>query len=454
METITKYPWIYLILILVISQGCSMHQKPENVPAILDQQIIFPLQNEHVHGPTIVELPNGDLLTAWFQGSGERWADDVRIMGSRLTKKNSEWSEPFLLADIPGFPDINPILFMDTKNRLWLMWYPVLANQWETSIPMYRISEDYEKPGAPVWCWQDVLFVKPGDKTEHGIQPQDRFTTAVKRQMDEYEDYLKTEIWPVLSKDQQESYSKLWSNYRTRVDSLAEGRNMIRNGRSRIGDNPEPTKLGYPLSRRIGWQTKNKAVIISDRIIVPLYSDGFGCTLFAMTDDLGQTWQFSNPVIGSIGIQATIGISKTGGLSAYLRDNGPPPKRMQVTSSSDGGYSWSIAKDTNIPNPGAGFDMATLESGEWIMIYNETESGRHDLTVAISDDEGISWKWKRKIEFDDRGEQATAYHYPAIIQGAGGLIHTVYSYHYRDRGETAHKTINYASFPVEWVKEQ
>ena len=43
---------------------------------------IFPVQKEHVHGPTIVELPNGDMLSAWFQGSGERWADDVRIMGS------------------------------------------------------------------------------------------------------------------------------------------------------------------------------------------------------------------------------------------------------------------------------------------------------------------------------------------------------------------------------------
>ena len=42
---------------------------------------IFPLVNQHVHGSTIVELPNGDLLAAWFQGSGERWADDVAIMG-------------------------------------------------------------------------------------------------------------------------------------------------------------------------------------------------------------------------------------------------------------------------------------------------------------------------------------------------------------------------------------
>ncbi len=39
--------------------------------------IIFPLQGQHVHGSSIVELPNGDLLSCWFQGSGERSANDV-----------------------------------------------------------------------------------------------------------------------------------------------------------------------------------------------------------------------------------------------------------------------------------------------------------------------------------------------------------------------------------------
>ena len=93
---------------------------------------IFPPVQEHVHGSTIVELPNGDLLAAWFQGSGERWADDVTIMGARLKKGQNDWSKPFLMADTPGFPDINPILFLDAQNRLWLVWYTVIANQWET----------------------------------------------------------------------------------------------------------------------------------------------------------------------------------------------------------------------------------------------------------------------------------------------------------------------------------
>src|SRR5215212_2914361 len=61
--------------------------------------LIFPLQDKHVHGSTIVGLPNGDMLAAWFYGSGERKEDDVKIMGARLTKGAKQWSPPFLMAD-------------------------------------------------------------------------------------------------------------------------------------------------------------------------------------------------------------------------------------------------------------------------------------------------------------------------------------------------------------------
>jgi len=169
------------LLLLATPAFGAVHQSME----------IFPLVKEHVHGSTIVELPNGDLLAAWFQGSGERWADDVAIMGARLRAGKEEWSKPFVMADVPGFPDINPILFIDPQGRLWLMWYTVMANQWETSLLKYRISEDYTTPdGPPKWLWQEVLHVKPGDPAERGIQPNDRFVKSVERQIEEYAKYL------------------------------------------------------------------------------------------------------------------------------------------------------------------------------------------------------------------------------------------------------------------------
>ena len=443
-----KYNYTFWIM-LMISIGCTTKKQIDVNP--YQSTIVFAYQDEHVHGSTLVQLPNGDLLSAWFQGSGERWADDVRIMGSRLTQGDTAWSDTFVVADVPGFPDINPIMFMDKQQRLWLMWYPVLANQWETSIPMYRLSENYTSPGVPVWNWQDVLFVKVGDKTERGIQPGDRFVKEVKEQLDEYEVYLRSSLLPSIHDSIRTPLLKEWKKYKVKMDSLSKGENMIRSGRIQEGKEEASAQLGYPLTRRLGWQTKNKAVFLGDRMIVPLYSDGFDCSLFAVTDDAGKSWSYSNPVLGGAGIQPAIAIGTDSSLVAYLRDNGPPPQRMQRTESHDKGLTWSIPKDDILPNPGAGFDIVTLSTGEWVVVFNDTEKGRHNLSVAISDDEGKTWKWKKSIENDTRSEKTTSSHYPAVIAGADGRIHISYSYHRNDIKPG--RSVKYVSFPLSWVKD-
>ncbi len=441
---------LLVAVIAMISWGCEKADTTVSQEDI-SKTIIFPYQEDHVHGSTIVELPDGDLLAAWFQGSGERWADDVRIMGARLQQGDTVWSDTFLMADVRGFPDINPILFMDKKDRLWLMWYPVLANQWETSIPMYRISEKYDTDAAPEWIWQDILFVKGGDKTERGIQPGDTFVQQVATQLKEYETYLKDSLIHRMPDSIRPFVSREWEKYKARLDSLSRGRNLIRSGRIFENGKETSAELGYPLTRRIGWQTKNKAVFSGERMIVPLYSDGLDCTLFALTDDGGQNWQFSNPVLGGAGIQATIAFKKDGTLVAYLRDNGPPPQRMQRTESRDNGLTWTIPKDDILPNPGAGFDMVTLSTGEWLIVFNDQEDGRYDLTAAISSDDGKTWKWKKQIEHDSSQENPASSHYPSVIEGRDGQIHVVYSFH-RNNGKPK-KTIRHATFPISWVKE-
>ena len=76
----------YLIIFLIIFMGnCkSGHTGNRTAGSIKQDSLvmenIFPFQSMHCHGSTIVELPNSDLLVAWFQGSGELTADDVSVM--------------------------------------------------------------------------------------------------------------------------------------------------------------------------------------------------------------------------------------------------------------------------------------------------------------------------------------------------------------------------------------
>lgn len=95
----------------------------------LDAELVFPLEHWHNHASMVVELPRGDLFVCGFHGSGERTADDVVIRGARLRKGSPTWSAPFLLADTPGYPDTNATVFLDPKQRLWLMRPTILANE-------------------------------------------------------------------------------------------------------------------------------------------------------------------------------------------------------------------------------------------------------------------------------------------------------------------------------------
>jgi predicted neuraminidase len=419
-------------------------------PAGLTQAEIFPPIQEHVHGSTIVELPNGDLLAAWFQGSGERWADDVMIMGARLRKGQDRWSKPFLLADTPGFPDINPILFLDSQSRLWLMWYTVIANQWETSLLKYRISEDYaQQAGAPKWAWQDVLHVKPGGSAERGIQPNDRFVKSIERQIGEYATYIQEGIY-VSQPARGRAAVSMWKAWGAQMLSKARGEDMIRRGQLRdpVGQSKE-TNLGYPYFQRMGWQTKNKAVLVDGkRLIVPLYSDGFSFSLMAITDDSGQTWRFSEPLVAAGNIQPSIAKQADGTLVAYMRDNGPAPKRLHISSSKDEGLTWSLVKDSELPNPGSGADIVTLHNGHWVLASNDTERGRESLAVSLSLDEGKTWPYTRHLESGSPDKPSPSGAYPSIIQGADDSLHVVYSYH------GTRKTIKHARFTEAWLKGQ
>lgn len=412
--------------------------------SLLKEEIIFPLQEEHVHGSTIVELPNGDLLAGWFQGSGERWADDVRIMGARKKRGSSVWSEPFVLADVREFPDINPVLFMDGKDRLWLVWYTVIANQWETSLIKYRISENYSQTeGAPEWDWQADLHVKPGDKAERGIQPGDSFVESVKRQITDYTTYL--------ASTGQDSSAAEWKKYGEHLLSLAGGRDMLRKGRVYQEDGSYTSQeTGYPYFRRMGWQTRNKPFITgSGRMILPLYSDGFSFSLMAFSDDWGESWDFSEPLVGAGNIQPAIAATTSGKLVAYMRDNGPAPQRLHISASSDHGETWIPVRDSELPNPGSAADIVTLENGHWVLIFNDLEDGRHKLSVTLSEDEGKTWPWSRTIE---DGQPSLKAHYPAIIEGADGRLHATYSYFLPDDSPAEQKTIKYTSFNESWIK--
>ena len=71
------------------------------------------------HASTVVALPDGQLLAAWFGGTREG-APDVAIWTSRYN--NGTWSKPVEVAREPNTPTWNPVLFHTHDSRLWLYY--------------------------------------------------------------------------------------------------------------------------------------------------------------------------------------------------------------------------------------------------------------------------------------------------------------------------------------------
>lgn len=375
-----------------------------------EAELIFPLEKWHNHASCIVEAPNGDLLVAWYNGSGERQADDVKVEGARKAKGEKVWRPRFLMADTPGFPDANPAMFIDARQRLWLLWPVIVANEWHTALMKYRISADYQRRDAPPkWSVNEAMLLKPRD-----------FTAEVHRVVDEY---LKNNPAPAPQA----------AAYLARVKEKAADKYFT----------------------RMGWMTRAHPLTLpSGRILVPLYSDGFSFSLMAITDDGGETWSTGKPLVGWGSIQPSIVRKNNGTLAVYMRDNGPPPKRLHLSTSSDDGVTWTPPRDTDLPNPGAGAEVIRLNNGYWALVFNDLERGRHSLAVSISDDEGQTWKWTRHLELDQREKGAGSFHYPSIIQSRDGLLHVSYSYFLNHLPEGApRKSVKHAAFNLEWVQE-
>ncbi|WP_282936217.1 exo-alpha-sialidase [Paenibacillus sp. RC67] len=468
---------------------------------------------DHVHGSSIVELPSGELLCVWFQGNGERDATTTKIMGARSMDGGKTWMNPFVMTDAQDIADINPVVYVDSGDRLWFFWYPVLAGRWQTSQPRYAYAEkgSYELEAVgnktPNWTFSENVGIKLGKNIGGVVDPKsaddhislsldDRpgaasrpswatapvvarqelakgFVNTVKAKLDEQKEYL---FKPIADGGAGMS----------RKINEAEFDGLVMQTMQLIGGDPTkylyaPTvadaitepRSGYPYARRLGWQTKDKpfAVDLGNgkiRLLLPLYSDLLEMSIMAFTEydpskplaDNSVRWEMSEPIVGIANIQATMAQRTDGTIVAYMRDNGPRPYRVVASESKDKGLTWSTVKDVpELQDPGVGHDLLQLKNGNWAFVHVDTESNRNTLAVALSDDEGKTWKYRRHLALDTRSSMGS-YHYPAITQADNGDILISFSRFFSaldmdsaNQSLGGYKNITFSRITEDWIKQ-
>jgi predicted neuraminidase len=123
------------------------------------------------HAPTLAELPNGDMICAWFAGSYEG-SPDISIVCSRLPKGAGRWSETTRISGDPQRSEHNPSFFQAPDGELWVLYTAQLGrtegkdNMQFTSVVRRQRSAD----GGLTWSDYDTVFPEEGTFCRQPIQ--------------------------------------------------------------------------------------------------------------------------------------------------------------------------------------------------------------------------------------------------------------------------------------------
>jgi predicted neuraminidase len=119
-----------------------------------------------------------------------------------------------------------------------------------------------------------------------------------------------------------------------------------------------------------------------------------------------------------------------------LRD-GRSAHSVHTAYSNDNGWTWSQASPSVLPNPNAAVDALRLRDGRILLVYNDAASGRENLRLALSSDEGRTWLPGAVLEKGINRE----YSYPTLVEDQRGRIHLTYTW---QRERIKHVTFNLA----------
>jgi predicted neuraminidase len=125
---------------------------------------------------------------------------------------------------------------------------------------------------------------------------------------------------------------------------------------------------------------------------------------------------------------------------AFLRSDGAGV--VSMASTDDSGLSWSSPQPLDLPNPDSGLAGIRLNDGRLLLAFNDSPTGRENLRLALSDDEGRTWT---SVAMHPE-EPGAHYSYPFLMQARNGDVHLVYAWQRR--------LIRHITFNTAWLDER
>jgi predicted neuraminidase len=104
--------------------------------------------------------------------------------------------------------------------------------------------------------------------------------------------------------------------------------------------------------------------------------------------------------------------------------------KIGTATSNDKGKTWSEVTPLEMPNPNSAMDAVRLPDGRVVLVHNPTEKKRHQLSLSVSRDGGVTWN----TALDLMNEPGREHSYPAMIFGSDGKLHISWTWNKENIG--------------------
>ncbi|MCS7191381.1 MAG: exo-alpha-sialidase [Armatimonadetes bacterium] len=131
------------------------------------QDIFEPMiPHSMAHASTLTELPDGNLLCAFYAGTYETAPDQTIfiVRGQKRSNGKWDWERPKKLIDTPKKADGNPVLFTAPDGTVWLFFVTLQNSSWTSSLLFATKSHDGGKTWTEVQLLSAIQGIMPRTK--------------------------------------------------------------------------------------------------------------------------------------------------------------------------------------------------------------------------------------------------------------------------------------------------
>lgn len=178
---------------------------------------------------------------------------------------------------------------------------------------------------------------------------------------------------------------------------------------------------------------KGSPVLLEDGTIgLPVYHEFIGkFGEFVRLNGAGRVIQKTRLSWGRASLQPIIMPDADRKALGLMRHFGAAPRRILSVETTDGGFHWSRPVQTDLPNPGAAIAGTRLHNGDLLLVFNDSESARNDLSLAYRARGDNAWQVIHRFEKETtaRGGRSHTFSYPYLVRTQNGDFHVLYTWH-------------------------